>query len=228
MKIRFALYFSLFIGLMLIGCKTTGNSADNSQDTGAVENTEKPEKPEKVAKATYMTKEERKMIDEINLMRSNPPGYVQYIEKYLEDFKSSGWGGDQIAQEEATGQELIKELKKLKPLSILQPHEELYNVCMVHGKDALQKGSLDHNDSNGRSPYDRIISNTELTDGTENLAGGMNTVRKTVIMLLVDSGIPNRGHRRALLNPLWTYAACHMVGEVGGMPHSWIQMFGTK
>ncbi len=231
---RAVLLLSLLLGILLMGCKSTSNSANSDPTTSDVAPSNQPDKPassetvQKADKATYMTREERKMVDEINLMRSNPPGYVQYVEEYLEDFKKSGWGGDQIAREEATGQELIKELKKMSPLSILQPHQELYNVCITHGKDALQKGSLDHNDSKGRSPYDHIISNTELTDGTENLAGGMNSVRKTVIMLLIDTGIPNRGHRKALVNPLWNYTACHKVGEVDGMPHSWIQMFGTK
>ena len=64
-----------------------------------------------------------------------------------------------------------------------------------------------------------------MQDGNENLVGGPDDIRRAVILLLVDDGIPNRGHRKALLNPAWKYVACHKVGTIGSMPNSWIQNF---
>jgi len=66
-----------------------------------------------------------------------------------------------------------------------------------------------------------------MQDGNENLVGGPASVREAVIILLIDEGIANRGHRKTLLNPNWKYAAAFKIGQVGGMPNCWVQKFGN-
>ena len=65
-----------------------------------------------------------------------------------------------------------------------------------------------------------------MTDGNENLVGGPADVREAVILLLVDDGIPSRGHRKTLLNKDWQYGATYKIGKVGYMPNCWVQKFG--
>ncbi len=176
-----------------------------------------------------MTDEEQNMVKEINLMRSNPKAYIPYVKAYIDNMKKEGgWGADYIAQEEAAANELIAELEKLGPLSQLKAKEDLYQVAKQHGDDLKGMGNVTHTGSNGSSPFDRIRKGTDLSDGNENLVGGLNTVRESVITLLIDNGIPNRGHRKTLLNPAWNYASCRKVGDVGGMPNSWVQLFGKE
>ena len=67
-----------------------------------------------------------------------------------------------------------------------------------------------------------------MTDGNENLVGGLNTARESVINLLIDAGIPDRGHRMTLMEPRWEYVACHKIGNIGEMPNCWIQVFGKQ
>jgi uncharacterized protein YkwD len=175
----------------------------------------------------YMTEREKDMIHEINLIRSNPAGYIPIIEKYIKtrNKKKNLWGEAIIKEEVETARELIAELKTTAKLSILQPHKGVYTAAKLHGKEGKSKGNLGHKGSDGSWPWDRVIRQG-LKDGNENLVGGPKNVRVSVILLLVDSGIPSRGHRKTLLNKSWLYTGCYEVGKVGSMLNYWVQKFG--
>ena len=53
----------------------------------------------------------------------------------------------------------------------------------------------------------------------ENIAYGENAAREVVLQLLVDDGVPNRGHRDALLDPGWGVSgvACGRHRDYGQM-----------
>ena len=174
--------------------------------------------------STYMTNEELTMIDEINLIRSDPAGYVRYVEQYIQDIRS----GKAFGSSTTAAYELIEELKRTGPLSVLKPIECLYRAAQKHGQEAIRKGSSDHQGSNGSWPWDRAKrACPQIADGNENLVGGPGNVREAVMLLLVDDGISNRGHRKTLLQKDWKYVACYKSGQVGRMPNSWVQMFGN-
>lgn len=172
---------------------------------------------------TYMTTDEKKMVEEINMMRANPSAYAKYIDEYVVDQNTNGgWPIDM-----AVVNELKAELRNLSALSQLQPKECVYTAAKKHGKDQIKMGDTSHTGSDGKMPHERILNECpDLKDGTENLAGGMDDIRETVVTLLIDDGIPSRGHRKALLNPQWKYVACYKMGMVGTMPHCWVQKFG--
>lgn len=170
--------------------------------------------------------DEMAMIDEINLIRSNPKAYVKHIEAHIQKMENDDL--NDFTSEINTAKELIAELNNTPTLSTLKPHNGLYQVGKNHGSDLKSRGTIDHAGSDGSWPWDRVQNNTALNDGSENLVGGGDSVRESVIMLLIDDGIPNRGHRKALLNPKWNYVACNKVGQVGNMPNTWVQMFGAK
>ncbi len=173
--------------------------------------------------ASYMTNEELAMLDEINLVRSNPVGYIKYIEAYKKDIQSGKSFGSSLA----VCDELIAELRTTPVLSVLKPLPCLYNAAKMHGLDQKQRGSTGHNGSDGSWPWDRVKrACTQLSDGNENLVGGPSSVREAVILLLVDDGIPSRGHRKTLLNKDWIYGTCYKVGQIGYIPNCWVQKFG--
>lgn len=208
------------------------NDKKNQSDEGGSTSVERPSNtnPNTAAgdKANYdfMKTEEMEMIKEINLMRKNPKGYIFYVRLYVEEFKKAGWDAMTTQDEVNSANELIGELERLGPLSILKPHRDLHQVAVEHGEHMRRIGQVTHSGSDGSQPYERIRKKTSLQDGNENLVGGGNNVRESVIMLLVDSGISNRGHRKALLNPSWKYASCYKIGKVGVMPNTWVQNFG--
>ena len=197
------------------GTITTGNVSTASTSVGATSGNP-------IAKASYMSKDELLMIDEINLIRSNPSGYIPYVQEYISHLQRNGSFGNSIQ----TARDLIVELQKTPALSTLKPSECVYNAARKHGADEKRLGRSDHMGSDGSWPWDRVLRECpSLQDGNENLVGGPADIRRAVMLLLVDDGIPNRGHRKTLLNPSWKYVACYKVGMIGSMPNSWVQNF---
>ena len=173
--------------------------------------------------AAYMSSEELAMLDEINLMRSNPVAYIPYVEQYKRDIRSGKSFGSSIE----VCDELIAELRRTPPLSILKPAPCIYNAAKKHGLDQKARGNTGHDGSDGSWPWDRVKRECpQMTDGNENLVGGPADVREAVILLLVDDGIPSRGHRKTLLNKDWVYGTTYKIGKVGYMPNCWVQKFG--
>jgi LysM repeat protein len=173
---------------------------------------------------TSMTPDEVKMVQEINLIRSNPAGYIVYIEKYIKDLERSKSNASGIA----AARELITELFASPVLSTLQPLECIYSAGKKYGVEQRKRGTAEHQGLDGSMPWDRIMKACpSLKDGNENLVGGPSDIREAVILLLVDDGIESRGHRRTILQPSWKYIACHKMGQVGAMPNYWVQQFGN-
>jgi hypothetical protein len=75
--------------------------------------------------SAQMTEIEQRVLDEINLVRTNPKAYIVYIDEYLKVMDSD-------AAEKATANELKRELKKMKPVNALVFSEDLYKSCKAH------------------------------------------------------------------------------------------------
>ena len=126
---------------------------------------------------------------------------------------------------------LVTDLKKLKPLTVLQPDSGIYAAARKHAADQnLHEWKLLHTGSDGSLPWDRIRHfSPAMVFGNENIAGnsGHASPRDIVIQLLVDAGIPGYGHRYNLLDPNWTHVACSW-DYYNNYMHWWIQNLGTK
>lgn len=174
--------------------------------------------------ASYLKPVEREMIDEINLLRSNPAGYIPFVQDYIKEIEA----GRAFSRSTTAAYELIDELRRTGPLSILEPTECIYRAAEKHGQEAVRIGSSDHVGKDGSWPWDRVRREcSQMSDGNENLVGGPDKIRVSMLLLLIDDGIPTRGHRKTLLEPKWKYVACYKSGQVGRMPNSWIQKFGV-
>jgi len=190
------------------------------------------EKPTEEA-YSFMSKRESNMIQEINLLRTNPKGYILFIEDYIGAMQNEIDVGVSSKEQRfykteiKTAQELITELEQTKPLSKLEPHKGVYEAAKGHGLDMIKNKYFDHIGTDGSKPWERIMENApELTDANENLVGGPYDIRQAVIILLVDTGIRERGHRKTLLNPDWSYVACYEIGSINTLENCWIQNFG--
>jgi len=208
---------------------------------------------------SYMKEIEKEMIAEINLVRSDPAGYIKYLNYYYELAKlnldhfgkgkqnyslsiqyekinSAGWKkkvdtvwSNEYEEEVHAIESLLKDLKSSPSLSILEPDKGIYEAARKHGLDQDRHNwSLGHMGSDGSWPWERIRKySPTMIAGNENLAGRFPepTARDIVIQLLIDSGIPEYGHRYNLLDPKWTHVACYTSGLKGDM-YQWIQEFG--
>ena len=201
-------------------------SARPQSPTSTDSNAKKAEELNTAFSSSYMQPIEREMIREINFVRKYPKVYATIVAKYLKE-KSALY---EISKEEViTGNELIAELEKSPSLNVLQPKECLYNAARSHGMYQKRVKKIGHAGLNNLYVKGRLeISCGQSNHCGENLVGGGETVRSSLITLLIDDGISDRGHRRNILNSDWKYVGCHHADEVNGVINSWVQVFTNK
>lgn len=187
---------------------------------------------------------EQTMLKEINLVRKNPKGYIPYVQNYITVKKLTG-------AELTAANELITELGKQKSLPELKYDACIYKTAQKHAINQAPTGQIDHNDTKGNDPSKRLGTQcpqkfpewvsvgggTMVKNGRENLAwdvhySGYGTdARRTNIQLLVDAGVPSRGHRKTILIDGATHCAAFVYEDYmpdGTRYDRWIQMFGKE
>jgi len=175
------------------------------------------------AESWYMTTEERQMVRELNFVRKYPQVYAGIVAQYLTEQQNSMEMQD---DELRVGLELIEVLRNEPSLSVLQPKECVYNASKSHGMYQAKTGQIGHAGYNSLYPEGRLkITCGKVEGGGENLVAGLETVRASLLSLLIDFGIADRGHRHNILNPEWKYVGCHKANKVGEFEHSWVQNF---
>ena len=168
--------------------------------------------------AVYLNELERNVILELNKVRSNPK---RYAEDYLEDLRTAFKGKlytypgqDPIKSQEGIRplEECIKVLKKTSPRAILKPAEGLAKAAAELVNDQQKHGGIGHITRKGSTPQKRIEKYGEWDIcSAEDITYGSFEARQIVIALLIDDGVPNRGHRENILN-----TCSHFVGIANG------------
>lgn len=164
------------------------------------------------ATAEYLTGNEKGVILEINKLRSNP---VAYAEKYLEPMLSMYRGkilympgNDPIITKEGITalRDAIKALKAASPAPPILPDPGLTKASRDHQKDQSKTGQIGHKGSNGSSMSHRIERYVEWDKKiAENIFYGDPDAKSVVLHLVIDDGVPGRGHRINFLDPDFRY-----------------------
>ncbi len=200
------LLFALLLplgGNAFAGTVETGNPAQSERQASP---NWKPEIIDTTAGATYLTQEEREVIIEINMMRTDPAMYARtYLVPLREYFDGRllKYPGD-IGMVTNEGipplEECIRELEATKPLPPLSPRKGLVLAARDHAVDQGRTGQTGHIGSDGSS-FDARVSRYGKWQysAAENISYGYQDARKILIALLVDDGVPTRGHRKNLL-----------------------------
>lgn len=150
-----------------------------------------------------LTGREQEMINEINNLRSDPARYCVYVESYLKKYEAD-------AGMRAAANELVAILKKMKPLTPLSLNPLMYNDAKQHGQTMAKKNVFEHS----TLPY------------YENLSLGHKDIREAIVDLLIDDGIPNRGHRNNLLNEkIKSVAVYELPGKLQDIGYCYVQVF---
>jgi uncharacterized protein YkwD len=155
---------------------------------------------------TIMTPREALMIEEINLVRTQPQAYIDTVKNYMEAgyFKPAA---------KRVAVELIKKLETMTPLKPLSFSTALYETAKKHGEWMAKTGKFNH------SQYGMQYR--------ENLVAGVESVREAVLDLLVDYKIAGREHRNTILLGKLKYVAVYEVRgvKVGGVMPAFVQQF---
>lgn len=138
----------------------------------------------------YMTEKEKKVVMYHNIARLDG---AYFIKNYLDPFMAQT---DEYSKN-SDYYSLIRKLKKIKNLPILQPAEDLTKMAKEHAKTSGKTGHVGHRGYNQRS--DKYCK--EYTYYSENCDYGVDDPLEVVIDLLIDEGVPSKGHRENILDP---------------------------
>ena len=143
------------------------------------------------------------VIEEINRVRMNPLSYADLIAARLDSYQGP--------EGKAAIRETIDVLRATAPLRPLEPVEALEAAALDHVVDQGRNGLRGHKGSDGSEPFDRVRRYLNTNGAGENIAYGLWNAREMVMALLIDDGIPSRGHRKNILNPSY-----ELIGVAAG------------
>jgi uncharacterized protein YkwD len=159
------------------------------------------------AGADYLTEKERSIIIELNMVRTDP---IEYAHRFMVPLRSSFHnkllqfpGEIAISTNEGVSalDECIKKLENSRPLSPLSPKKGLTLAARDHVSDQGKSGATGHTGSDGSTTESRLkrYGRWDLSAG-ENIDYGNDDARRIVASLLIDDGVPSRGHRSNILD----------------------------
>ena len=150
---------------------------------------------------------EQAVVDELSLARTKPQEYAKFLEDYRRKIQKDGTAivrGAHIRTKEGVKavDEAIAFLKKVRPLTPLTASRGLALAASDHVKDTGPRGLTGHSGTDGSTFGDRIARHGRIhrTAG-ENISYGPDDARSIVMQLIVDDGVPGRGHRTNIFNP---------------------------
>lgn len=159
--------------------------------------------------ASYLSDEEKNMVLAMNLIRYNP---VQYAELYVKptiaffrgkEYHYPGLGYIFMTNEGAGPvHELYNELIKTSPLPLFYPSEGLSRAAKSHARDQSLNGALGHDGQGGTRARIEREGSWQIRIA-ENIAYGNTSAHHAILSLMVDDGVPNRGHRINMLHPTY-------------------------
>jgi uncharacterized protein YkwD len=157
-------------------------------------------------KPDYLSTLENEVLDEINLARTNPKTYARLLADYRATFRGNivkRPGKVDLRTNEGTRavDEAIAALNRQAPLPALRPSKGMSLAASEHAHDTGPKGKTGHTGSDGSKSSQRISRHGQWqrTAG-ENISYGGATGRAVLTQLIVDDGVPSRGHRKNIFN----------------------------
>lgn len=162
---------------------------------------------------------ERAVVQEMSEARIRPRAYARHLRDLRPYFEGTLWKRpDRVPLRTEEGlaalDEAIAFLESVRPVGPLRYHEGLARAARAHARDIGPSGSLEHAGRDGASLSDRLNRRGSWHGRiAENIATYEDDPRQVVIQLLVDDGVPSRGHRLNLFHP-----DLHQAGA-GRAPH---------
>jgi uncharacterized protein YkwD len=167
---------------------------------------------------------EEPLISELNALRTAPQQWVSHLEERRKLYQGAVIrepGQTPIRTHEGVRgiDEAIAVLRELRPLRPLKFSPQLANAARDHVRDIGPLGAVTHVGSDGSSTRTRVqryLPNARTLG--EAISFGPSDTRAVIAELIVDDGVPGRGHRKILLDP-----AYRLAGAACG-PH---KLYGT-
>jgi Cysteine-rich secretory protein family len=167
---------------------------------------------------------EADILEEVNFLRASPDSYAGDLEEYERRFDGRIAFGEGNEPDFTTHEgsrpviEAIRELRRARPMGEMRHSAVLAQAAADHVRLQGASGQVGHI-SNGKRPGDRVKARGGNIYVGEVIVYGVYSSRNAVRQLVVDDGVPGRGHRRLLLTASYRYA-----GVACGSHRKWRNM----
>ena len=158
--------------------------------------------------AEYLDDLEKDVILHLNMARTDPARYAQeFVEPRNQYFTGTVYreqGEPMLLTLEGSYavDDCVKDMNDTEPMDPLLPSEDICLAALDHAMDLSIRGETGHIGSDGSEFSARIERYGEWHCSIgEAISYGPSTGREIVIGLLIDDGVPDRGHRATVLNP---------------------------
>lgn len=137
----------------------------------------------------YMSEEEQKVVLFMNMARHDGALFAEtFVKDYVEEMQ---------IEKNSYLRSLYRDLKKAEGLTPLIPREDLSSVAQGHAVKSGKSGHVGHRDMDKRFAP---LRGNPYYGWAENCSYGYEDALSIVIILLIDDGIKNLGHRKNILN----------------------------
>lgn len=153
---------------------------------------------------------ERAVLKEMNFARTNPAEYARTLAAHP----------PLPGESDADIEEAVRFLFRQKPLAALKPHEGLEAAAASHASAQGRTTLIGHTSPGGTTFSQRLqAAGVDAGLSAENISYGYDDARSVVRQLIVDSGVPNRGHRLNIFGGGYEAAgvSCHGHRRYGAM-----------
>ncbi len=130
-----------------------------------------------------------------NYFRQNPKRFYNLvIKEFISQFPEAN-----SSELKSLEKDILKAPEKLP---ILYPEKGLLKMAALHSSDLVKRGAvISHTSKSGKNFVQRINETGVYRCGAENIYIGSPDPLEALIALLIDMGVPDKGHRMNLLDP---------------------------
>ncbi|MFD1767559.1 CAP domain-containing protein [Sphingorhabdus buctiana] len=167
---------------------------------------------------------EADILEEVNFLRSNPSAFARELDDLRDRFDGDillgeGDGPDFTTHEGPRAvSEAARELRRRRAVNTLMPSDLLARAAADHVRAQGASGQTGHY-SNGKGPGQRVKARGGNVYVGEVIVYNYTSAQNAVQQLVVDDGVPDRGHRKLLFLPQYRYA-----GVACGSHRQWRNM----
>lgn len=163
------------------------------------------------AEANYLSDEEMNLILAMNLIRHDPGKYADmFVTPAISYYRGREYhfpGRQEILltrEGAAPAMELYRELKDASPLPLFHPSEGMSRAAASHAGEQSRSGRIGHAGQGGMRA--RIEREGRWSGQiAENIAYNSPSAHEAVLGLMIDDGVPDRGHRINILKKNMKY-----------------------
>jgi uncharacterized protein YkwD len=147
------------------------------------------------------------VLDEINAARADPRAYAQVLRDDLSHFegpllKAPGRSPLMTVEGASAVAEAIADLERRSPAPPLSPDSAIGRAALSLVADEGPSGRVGHISSDGATLRQRLeMAGVRAMSMEEDITYGPDDPREVVRELIVDDGVPGRGHRAAIFDP---------------------------